>query len=131
MTPWVIVSSKFVRLQWAATIAGPIKPARMFFNNDGDYSVKVLRKVVQTGSRKESHPPHKNICLALDTFLSNSGYVLCRGLKDYTNEFSHIIHFQPKNLRVWGNPVRHESADCLFWHKPSNVRITEENPLFN
>ena len=45
---WLIVSSKFVRLPWAATIAGPIKPARMVFNNDGDYSVEVLMKVVQT-----------------------------------------------------------------------------------
>ena len=128
---WVIVSSKFVRLPWGATIAGPIKPARMVFNNDGHYSVEVLMKVVQTGSWKESHPPHKNICLVLDTFLSNSGYVLCSGLKDYTDEFSHIIRFQSKNLRVWGHPVRHDSADCLLWHKASNVRITEENPLFN
>ena len=36
-----------------------------------------------------------------------------------------------KNLRVWGHPIRHDSIDCLLWHKAANVCISEENPLFN
>ena len=128
---WVIVQSKYVRLPGAATSAGPIKPARVVSNDEGEYGVEVLMKVIQTGSWKESHPPYKEICSVLDTFLSNSGYVLCPGVKDYTCEFLHIIRFQSKNLRVWGQPIRHDSVGCLLWHKAANLRISEENPLFN
>ena len=87
-------------------------------------------KIIQTGSWKESHPPYKEIFSVLNTFTSNFGYVLCPGVQDYSVNFSHI-HFQMKNLRVWGHPIRHDSIDCLLWHKAANVCISEENSLFN
>ena len=45
---WVIVQSKYVRLPGAATSAGSIKPARVIFNNEREYGVEVLMKVIQT-----------------------------------------------------------------------------------
>ena len=108
---WVIVQFKYVQLPGAATSAGPIKPVRVIFNGEGEYSVEVLMKVLQTGSWKKSHPPYKEICSVLDTFLRN---VLCPCAKDYICEFSRFICFHFKNLWVWWQPIRHDSVVALF-----------------
>ena len=128
---WIIVlSGKYVTL--LGSYLGPIKPARMVFNESGQYSVEVLLTAVSTGSWKESVPPHKDICSQLDSFLAHSGYVICPGIVDYDSNFKEIIRFQSKNLRVWSHPVtRYDSATCLLWFKPSNVRATAASPLFN
>ena len=128
---WVIVlSGKYVTL--VGSCLGPIKPARMVFNETGRYNVEVLLTAVSTGSWKESVPPHKEICSELDSFLAHSGYVICPGIVNYDVEFKETIRFQSKNLRVWSHPVtRYDSATCLLWFKPSNVRIPAVSPLFN
>ena len=63
---WVIVQFKYVQLPGAATSACPIKPVRVIFNGEGEYSVEVLMKVLQTGFWKKSHPLYKEICSVLD-----------------------------------------------------------------
>ena len=128
---WVVVlSSKYVTLLRSSL--GPIKPARMVFHEDGRYTVEVLLAVVCTGSWKESLPPHTDICSGLDSFLAHSGYVICPGIVKYESEFEELIRFQSKNLRIWTHPLtRHDSASCLLWFKPTNTRISAENPLFN
>lgn len=77
---WVIVlSAKYVTL--VGSCLGPIKPARMVFNESGRNSVEVLLTAVSTGSWKESVPPRKEICSELDTLFAHFGYVVCPGIR--------------------------------------------------
>ena len=128
---WVIVcSAKYTRVEGGNI--GPVKQARMVFDDRGDYTFEVLLKTIRSGSWKESQPPHEGIVALLDTLLASSGYVICPGIIDYQSEFGEVIRFQSKNLRVWTNPIaRHDSTECLMWHKPSNLRVSSSNQLFN
>ena len=128
---WIIVlSGKYVTLLGSGL--GAIKPARMVFNDSGQYSVEVLLTAVNNGSWKESVPPHIDICSQLDSFFAHSGYVICPGIIKYDRDFKEIVRFQSKNLRIWSHPVtRYDSATCMLWFKPSNTRIPAASPLFN
>ena len=85
-----------------------------------------------SGSWKDSLPPHRTICDLLSTLLANSGYVLCPGIRDFTGEFSETVRFKPKHLRVWTQQVsRHDSEECTLWLKPSNQKLPPGSPLKN
>ena len=56
----IVLSCKYVTL--LGSCLGPIKPARMVFNKDGQYSIEVLLTAVSIGLWMESVPPHKDIC---------------------------------------------------------------------
>ena len=116
---WVIVcSTKYSRLQ-----GSPVKP-RVLFSSNGKYTLEVLLYKVRSGVWTDSEPPHDAIKSVLDTLLSNSGYVICPGIRDYDNEFGQTIRFQSNNLRVSTNPIsRHDSTNCCHWHKPTNLRL--------
>ena len=86
---------------------GPVKPARMVFSDDGNFSFKVLLKYSEV-------------------------FILCPGIREYEKEFGECVRFQSKNLRVWTLPhQRHDSSQCLLWHKPSNVQLGADSPLFD
>ena len=111
---------------------GPVKPARMFFSVDGTYSLEVLLNSIGSGSWLASEPPHSRITSLLDTLLAHSGYTLCPGICFYEEEFAETIRFQSKNLRIWCHPaVRHDSNQCLLWHKPNNFQLQSTSPLFD
>ena len=128
---WVIVCSrKYSRVEGAGI--GPVKPARMVFSYDGNFSFEVLLKCVRSGSWLFSEPPHTEITTQLDTLLPSSKFILCPGIRDYEKEFGESVRFQSKNLRVWTIPhQRHDSNQCLLWHKPSNVQLSADSPLHN
>ena len=127
---WVIVcSAKYSRIEGSA---GPLKAARMIFASDGDYSFEVLLKGILKGSWKGSEAPHKEISSILDTLLASSGFLVCPGIRDYESQYSEAIRFRSKNLRIWMEPFpRHDSIECLLWHKPINTRITSDSLFYN
>ena len=127
---WVIVCSAKYSLIGGNT--GPMKPARMIFDSEGEYSFEVLLKKIQTGSWRTSEPPHKVISGILDTLLPSSGYVLCPGIRDYDSQYGEFIRFKSKNMKIWMEPIqRHDSTEYLLWHKPSNTRIASNSLLSN
>ena len=86
---WIIVlSGKYVTL--LGSCLGPMKPAHMVFNESGQYSIEVLLTAVNTGSWKESVPPHSDICSRMDSFLLI--------LANYDRDFKEIIRFQADNF---------------------------------
>ena len=125
---WVIVwSAKYSRI---GGNTGPLKPARMIFDSEGEYSFEVLLKKIQTGSWRASEPPHKVISGILDTLLPSSGYVLCPGIRDYESQYGEFIRFKSKNMRIWMEPIqRHDSTECSLWHKPGNTRSASNSLL--
>ena len=127
---WVIVGSANYSLIGGST--APLKPARIVFDGKGDYSFEVLLKSIQTGSWKASEAPHREVSGILDTLLASSGYVLCPGIRDYDSQYGESIQFKSKNLRIWKESIeRHDSTECLLWHKPSNTRIASNSLLYN
>ena len=66
---------------------GPIKPAWMIFDSEGEYSFEVPLKSTQAGPWKESEPPHKAVSGILYTLLLSSGNVLCSGIRDYDSQY--------------------------------------------
>ena len=85
---WVIVCTPY----YSCVEGRPINPARMVFSSDGTYCLEVMMKSVNSGSWKDSLPPHRTICDLLSTLLANSGYVLCPGIRDFTGEFSETVY---------------------------------------
>lgn len=125
---WVIVCSA----NYTLVEGRPVNPARMVFNNGGTYTFEVMLKSIKSGSWKESHPPHADICDLLNTLLANSGYCLCPGIRNFDNEFGETVRFQPKHLRVWTHPhSRYDSEECVLWLKPSNLRLPADSSLRN
>ena len=87
---------------------------------------------MQTGSWKASEAPHREISGILDTLLASSGYVLCPGIRDYDSQYGESIRFKSKNLRIWTESIeRHDSAECLLWHRPSNARTASDSLLYD
>ena len=127
---WMIVcSTKYMEV--AGGGIGPVLPARMVFSYDGSFSFEVLLKCVTSGSWLSSEPPHTEITTQLNTLLPNSKFILCPGIREYGKEFGESIRFQSKNLRVWTHPhQRHDSNQCLLWHKPSNFQLSVDSPLY-
>ena len=128
---WIIIcSAKYVEVEGSSI--GPVKPARMVFSDDGNFSFEVLLKCITSGTWLSSKPPHTEITMQLDTLLANSKFILCPGIREYEKEFGECVRFQSKNLRVWTLPhQRHDSCQCLLWHKPSNVQLGADSPLFD
>lgn len=127
---WVIVScAKYCELAWANI--GPLRPTRMVFSEDGTYSLDVVFTSVENGSWVESNSPHTTITNLLDTLLGLSGYVVCPGIRSYEEHFAEFVRFESKNLRIGRYPVRHDSVQCLLWHKPHNVLLQPTSPLFD
>ena len=61
-----------------------------------------------------------------------SGYVLCPSIRDFESEFSKIVLFGVKHLRVWSQSVsRHDSEECSLWLKPSNQKLPPGSSLVN
>ena len=71
-----------------------------------------------------SFPDHQ-LSFSLVSFPDQrSGYTLCPGIRSYEEEFAETIRFQSKNLRIWCHPaVRHDSNQCLLWHKPNKFQL--------
>ena len=125
---WVVVCcEKYSRVE-----GNPVKPARLVFVEDGTYCFEVLLKKVKVGSWIDSLPPHREICDYFDTFLENSGYLICPGIINFQAEFRETVRFKPKHLRVWSHPFsRYDSEECSLWLKPSNERLPGQSPLMN
>ena len=127
---WVIVcTTKFSQVEGGS---GPVNAARVVFDSKGDYSLEVLLKSVKAGSWKASEPPHTEISGILDMLLANSGYVLCPGIREYDSQYGEYIRFKSKNLRIWGESLeRHDSMECLLWHKPINTKTASSKLQYN
>ena len=66
--------------------------------------------------------------MQLDTLLANSKFILCPGIPEYEE----CVCFQTKNLREWTLPHQcRNSSQCFQWHKPSNVQLSADPPLFD
>ena len=130
---WLIVwCAKYVELVSEGNNMGPIKPARVVFNSSGSYSFEVIFRSILTGSWIASEPPHTQITNILDTLLIHSRYCLCPGIHSYNTEFGQIINFKSKNLRIWCHPMmRHDSNQCLLWHRPNNSHLRTNPTLLN
>ena len=103
----------------------------MVFDSVSTYNFEVLMHSVNSGSWKDSSPPHSNICNILSTLLASLGYVLCPGIRDFMGELSDTVRFSPKHLRVWTQVSRYDSEECSMWLKLSNKNIPAGSSLMN
>ena len=120
---WVIVCcANYSRVEGRS-----VKPACLVF--DGTYCFEVLLKKIKVGSWRESLPHHREICDYLDTFLENSGYLICLSIVNFKTKFDETVRFEPKHLRVWSHPIsRYDSEECSLRLKPSNERLPGMSP---
>ena len=124
---WVIVgTSTYIQLD----SGGPVQPARMVFNSNGMYMFQVFLQTTKEGAWRSSEAgPSSEVISLLDTLLSNSGYVVCPGIRNYIATFEDYVRFESKNLRIWKNPLhRYDSHHCLLWHRPSGASSAQQKP---
>ena len=119
---WVVVCcEKYSRVE-----GNPVKPARLVFVEDGTYCFEVLLKKVKVGSWIDSLPPHREICDYLDTFLENSGYLICLVLSIFRPSFAKQFDSN-QSMYVCVNTVYMCVLISLFYFILTQIAILIQN----
>lgn len=106
---------------------GPVDSPRLLLKFDVhnvSYIFQVHFTVIESGNYNE-----ELVKARIDQLVPSSGYILCPGLKSYSQS---DLHFKPKNLRMWPSPFkRFDSDSCLLFHIPHNGKLHPHHYLNN
>ena len=99
----------------------PFDNPRLVITSEGLFFLDAFHQKLKSGSW--SITCMDAIISILEQLQAQSGYVVCPGVN--------FVLFQDKirvmkSLRSWGIPFnRHDSAKCLMWHKPKQLRSSQ------
>ena len=99
----------------------PFDNPRLVITSEGLFFLDVFHQKLKSGSW--SITCMDAIISILEQLQAQSGYVVCPGVNFAL--FQDKIRVM-KSLRLWGIPFnRHDSAKCLMWHKPKQLRSSQ------
>lgn len=99
---------------------GPVDSPRLLLKFDVhnvSYIFQVHFTAIESGNYNE-----ELVKARIDQLVPSSGYILCPGLKSYSQS---DLHFKPKNLK------RFDSDSCLLFHIPHNGKLHPHHYLNN
>ena len=92
---WIIIcSAKYVEVEGGSI--GPVKPARMVFSDDGNFSFEVLLKCIRSVSWLSSEPPHTETTMQLDTFLPTPSSLYVQAFVSIRKSLANVSAFSQK-----------------------------------